>query len=65
VTDNFIELKTSNFVKRIDFKLPDAGSGNGLKNVEKRLKLLFGENYVFEINNNMDKFDVYLKIPLL
>jgi len=65
VTDNFIELKTSNFVKRNDFKLPDAGSGNGLKNVEKRLKLLFGENYVFEINNNMDKFDVYLKIPLL
>jgi len=63
--NNFAELRTSNFVKRSDFKLPDAGSGNGLKNVEKRLKLLFGENYVFEIKNNMDKFEVYLKIPLL
>jgi LytS/YehU family sensor histidine kinase len=65
VNDNFAELRTTNFVKRNDFKLPDAGSGNGIKNVEKRLKLLFGENYVFDIKNNMDKFEVYLKIPLL
>ncbi|HSO86566.1 MAG TPA: histidine kinase [Draconibacterium sp.] len=65
VENDFVELKTSNFVKRNDFKLPDAGSGNGLKNVEKRLKLLFEKNYVFDINSNMDKFDVYLKIPLL
>jgi LytS/YehU family sensor histidine kinase len=65
VNDNFVDLRTSNFVKRNDFKLPDASSGNGLKNVEKRLKLLFDENYVFEIKNNMDKFEVYLKIPLL
>ncbi len=65
VNDNFAELRTLNFVKRNDFKLPDSSSGNGLKNVEKRLKLLFGENYVFEIKNNMDKFEVYLKIPLL
>ncbi len=65
IDNDHIELKTSNFVKRNDFKLPDSGSGNGLKNVEKRLKLLFGENYVFEINSNMDKFEVYVKIPLL
>jgi sensor histidine kinase YesM len=65
VKDNFVDLRTCNFVKRNEFKLPDAGSGNGLKNVEKRLKLLFGENYVFDIKNNMDKFEVYLKIPLL
>lgn len=60
-----VELRTSNYIKRNDFKLPDAGSGNGLKNVEKRLNLLFGENYVFEIKSNMDKFEVYLKIPAL
>jgi len=65
VENDFIELKTSNFVKRNDFKLPDSGSGNGLKNVEKRLKLIFDQNYVFDIKSNMDKFDVYLKIPLL
>jgi LytS/YehU family sensor histidine kinase len=65
VEKDFIELKTSNFLRRNDFKLPDTGSGNGIKNVEKRLKLLFDQNYVFDINSNMDKFDVYLKIPVL
>ena len=65
VDKNFIELKTSNFVKRNDFKLLDSNSGSGLKNVEKRLKLLFDKNYVFDINSNMDKFEVYLKVPLL
>lgn len=65
VTQDFIELKTSNYIKRNDFKLPDASSGNGLKNMEKRLKLLYGENYVFEIKSNMDKFEVYLKIRSL
>ena len=65
VENDFIELRTSNFIKRNDFKLPDAGSGSGLKNVEKRLKLLYSENYIFEINSNIDKFEVYLKVPLL
>lgn len=65
VKKEFIEMNTCNYIKRNDFKLPDSGSGNGLKNVEKRLKLLFGENYKFEISNNMDKFELYLKVPLL
>jgi LytS/YehU family sensor histidine kinase len=65
VGKDFAELKTSNYVRRNDFKLPDAGSGNGIKNVEKRLKLLFDKNYVFDINSDMDKFEVYLKIPIL
>jgi len=65
VEEKFIELKTSNFVKRNDFKLPDNGTGTGLKNVGKRLKLLYKENYIFDIVQNMDKFDVYLKVPLL
>ena len=42
-----------------------AAARNGLKNVEKRLKLLFEENYIFDINSNLDKFDVYLKVPVL
>jgi len=65
VEKEFIELRTSNFVKRNDFKLPDNGTGTGLKNVEKRLKLLYGESYIFDIKQNMDKFEVYLKVPLL
>ncbi len=65
VGSDSVEMKTSNYIKRNDFKLPDSGSGNGLKNVEKRLKLLYEENYIFDINSNLDKFEVYLKVPLL
>lgn len=60
-----IELLTSNYLKGNDFKLPDNSTGTGLKNVEKRLKLLYGENYTFDIKKDNDKFTVYLKIPLL
>lgn len=63
ITDDCIELKTSNYIKRNDFKLPDSGTGTGLKNVEKRLKLLHDVNYTFDIKKNMDKFDVHLKVP--
>jgi LytS/YehU family sensor histidine kinase len=63
--DEFIELKTINAIKRNDFKLPDSASGNGLKNVEKRLELVYGKNYVFEINRNTENFELYLKVPLL
>jgi LytS/YehU family sensor histidine kinase len=64
VEKDFIELKTSNWIKRNDFKLPNGGTGTGLKNVEKRLNLLHGDNYIFDIKRDMDKFDVYIKIPL-
>lgn len=59
-----ITLRTCNFVKRNDFKLPDNSTGTGLKNVEKRLKLLHGENYNFDIKQDMDKFEVYIKVPI-
>jgi LytS/YehU family sensor histidine kinase len=64
INDENIELRTSNYVKRNNFKLPNSGTGTGLKNVEKRLKLLYNENYKFDINQNMDKFEVFIKIPL-
>lgn len=63
ITDECIELKTSNYVKRNDFKLPDSGTGTGLKNVEKRLKLLHNVDYTFDIKQNKDKFDIHLKVP--
>lgn len=64
VEKDFIELNTSNHIKRNDFKLPDNSTGNGLKIVKKRLKLLYGENFIFDINRDMDKFEIYLKVPL-
>jgi len=64
VENNHVELKTSNQIKRNDFKLPTSGTGTGLKNVEKRLKLMHGENYVFDINRDMDRFNVHIKVPI-
>ena len=65
IEKDFIELNTSNYVKRNDFKLPDNSTGTGINNVEKRLKLLYGDNYTFDVKENMDKFEVYLKVPIL
>ncbi|WP_297090171.1 histidine kinase [uncultured Draconibacterium sp.] len=64
ISKDFIELHTSNFIKRNDFKLPDSGTGTGLKNVEKRLKLLYTDNYTFDINKDIDKFEVHIKVPV-
>ena len=64
VEKDFIELNTSNYVKRNDFKLPDYSTGTGIKNVERRLKLIHGKNYIFDIKQDLNKFDVYLKVPL-
>jgi two-component system, LytTR family, sensor kinase len=65
IEEKFIELTTSNFIKSNDFKLTGNNTGSGLKIVEKRLKLLHGDNYTFKINHNLDKFEIYLKVPLL
>ena len=64
IEKDFIELKTSNSIKQNEFKLTD-NSGTGLKNVEKRLQLLYNKNFVFDINRNMNKFEVYIRLPLL
>ncbi|WP_320112118.1 histidine kinase [Draconibacterium orientale] len=64
IDSDCIELRTSNSVKRNNFKLPDSGTGTGLKNVEKRLKLLYGSNFTFDIKKDMDKFDVHIKVPV-
>ncbi len=64
IEEDAIELKTSNYMKRNDFKLPDNGTGTGLKNVQKRLKLMYKDNHTFDINRQMDKFEVYIKLPL-
>lgn len=63
IKEDHMELRTSNVVKQNDFKLPDNSTGTGLKNVEKRLKLLHQNNFTFDIDRDMNKFEVYIKVP--
>jgi len=42
----------------------DPHSGIGLENTQKRLKLLFQDNYTFHINENVKTYEVLLKIPV-
>ena len=42
----------------------DPHSGIGLENTRKRLRLLYQENYTFNINENAKTYEVLLKIPV-
>ncbi len=65
ITDSFIELTTSNYVKKNIEKLPEKNTGTGLKNVEKRLYILFAENYEFTYKTKDKIFKAYLKVPVV
>lgn len=45
------------------FKLPERGSGIGLKNVKRRLELLYQDDYHLEAGEVGDHYKVVLKIP--
>jgi len=64
IEKDFIELNTSNYLKPGNLKLPDNSIGTGIKNVKKRLQLIYSKNYTFDIKQDLDKFEVYLKVPL-
>ena len=46
-------------------KRDDQEGGIGLENIRKRLRLLFGENYVLSIDQVADSFNVLLIIPII
>lgn len=73
VTDSFIDIKiisnekdiiltTSN--KVVVTKTSNKDSGIGIKNVQRRLDLLYEDNYKLEIDNSNNTFNVYLKLKL-
>ena len=65
ISDNYIELRTTNFVKQRSNELTEKRSGTGLKNVEKRLKLLYPESFTFTHTIKNEVFTAYIKVPVL
>ncbi len=61
VRDGFITFSCINSKHETN---QDPHSGIGLENTQKRLKLLYHENYTFHINENAKTYEVLLKIPM-
>ena len=61
VTDQFISFATQNF--KNDY-MKDKVGGIGLRNVRKRLDLLYGDRYNLDVKETPDQFFVNLQLPL-
>jgi len=60
--NNTIKFKVSNNFNQFSNKVKEHGIGN--KNVERRLQLLFKDNYVLEVNSKKQHFSVTLIFPI-
>ena len=59
--DNFIDFISRNLITKNKI---DRTQGIGLKNVKRRLELLYPDNHILQIKQDNGIFDVYLKIIL-
>ncbi len=62
-TDDALILKVENSIPEIQTQSP-AASGIGLNNVQRRLNLLYGDNYELKIDSSEDAYLVVLKLIL-
>ena len=62
IKDQNIEFLVRNSISGVVFNESEIKTGIGLENVQKRLKLLFKENYSLEINKKDNVHEVMLKI---
>ena len=65
-----VEIGDTDFRFRLTNSKPDMSNsqvrknGIGLKNVQKRIQLLYPDRHVFEVQNASDLFDVFITIPI-
>ena len=62
ISDEFLHLSVKN--SKTDNNRNDEFSGIGIENTRKRLELLYGKNYNFEITDTKDLFTVNLSVPI-
>ncbi len=63
INESRLQLKTTNFIKEVHSEKNEK-KGMGLKNLNKRLKLLYGDTHKLIIKNDGNVFHVELNIPL-
>jgi LytS/YehU family sensor histidine kinase len=61
VSDHSVHFSIANF--KNSYQKDEAG-GIGIQNVQKRLDLLYGDAYSFDVGETVDKFFVDLQLPL-
>ncbi|NWF50526.1 MAG: histidine kinase [Ignavibacteriaceae bacterium] len=62
IQDNFLRISVKNNFEETPKK--KSGAGVGLKNIENRLKLIYGPGDLLKINKDKDVFEVILYIPV-
>lgn len=64
VRDKVLHFSVRNRYNQASAEVKDKGSGIGLGNVKRRLKLLYGNQHVLQINRNGGWFEVTLQLNL-
>jgi len=64
VIDNELNFKVKNTVNTVKQKWDDQTSGIGLKNVKRRLELLYPDLHHLDIQNENEMFEVHLNLKL-
>lgn len=62
-TENIFRMNVFNTTEEIQTTIPES-SGIGMKNVVRRLELLFGDNFKLKIQNSKNNYSVNLEFPL-
>jgi len=64
VQDNTLQFRVRNSVHAENQEIEEANTGLGLRNVKRRLELLFQENYEFKVQETNEDFGIKLTLTL-
>lgn len=62
VRDNRFEFEASNSIPETNLNKKELSGGVGLKNIKRRLELIYPQNHILEINRKTNEFHIRLEI---